>query len=255
MKSISLYVDLDSPLHRLDPLTKISYTLVFMLIPFLIPLKSITLICLGLTLSLLWLGRVIKHIVPIISFSLFLLFTIFLIQGLFHPANEKVAFSILGLTFYQEGLEYALGLSLRFINLLCCTSIIILATKPSDLIQSLVRRGLSPRFGYVMSSVLQIIPQMSNTTQVILDAQKSRGMETEGNLFVRAKAYIPLLAPLVMSSLVSANDRSLALEVRAFNAQRKRTFLSEEKVTFTALIFRFLIFFSFISSIVWRLKQ
>lgn len=253
MKSISLYVNTDSLVHRIDPLTKLIYTLSFMCIPFILPYQLVALSCLFSTILVLLVAKVIKQVIPIVSFSFLLIFTIFLIQGLFYPGNTVPAFTVLGTIFYHEGLDYALGLALRFINLLCCSSIIILATKPSDLIECLVRRGFSSKFGYVMSSVLQIIPQMSATTQTILDAQRSRGMETEGNLLTRIKAYIPLLGPLVMNSLIETNERSMALEIRAFNSKQKKTFLYEEKNSASMLILRSTIFLILIGAIAWRI--
>ena len=50
--------------------------------------------------------------------------------------------------------------------------------------------GFSPRFGYIVTSVFQIIPQMMGTMNTIMDAQRSRGLETEGNLRTRAKAFL-----------------------------------------------------------------
>ena len=47
--------------------------------------------------------------------------------------------------------------------------------------EDLERIGFSPKLGYVISSVFQIVPQMSGTMNTILDAQRSRGMETEEN--------------------------------------------------------------------------
>ncbi|WDU84655.1 energy-coupling factor transporter transmembrane component T [Caloramator sp. Dgby_cultured_2] len=100
----------------------------------------------------------------------------------------------------------------------------MLTTKPSDLIENLVRRGLSPKLGYVLASVLQIIPQMLSTMDTILDAQRSRGLETEGKLIKRLKAFIPLIGPAVMNSLISTRERAMALEMRGFNSNIKKTF-------------------------------
>ena len=67
----------------------------------------------------------------------------------------------------------------------------------------LEKSGFSPRFGYIINSVFQILPQMLAARDVIADAQRSRGMETEGNMLVRIKAFLPLISPVVMSSLIN----------------------------------------------------
>ena len=40
--------------------------------------------------------------------------------------------------------------------------------------------------GYIITSVFQIVPQMTGTMNTITDAQRSRGLETEGSLLTRA---------------------------------------------------------------------
>ena len=69
--------------------------------------------------------------------------------------------------------------------------------------------GFPPRFGYMISSVFQIIPQMMGTMNTIMDAQRSRGMEMEGNLFVRAKAFIPLIVPVVRRDVYKSQVQSM----------------------------------------------
>jgi energy-coupling factor transporter transmembrane protein EcfT len=67
-----------------------------------------------------------------------------------------------------------------------------------------------------VQSALQIIPQMLESVDRIRDAQRARGLETEGPLTTRARAYLPLLLPVVLSSLVATQERAMALEVRGF---------------------------------------
>jgi len=252
MRSISLYVDKDSLIHKIDPITKLIYTFVSVISPFIIPTILVSSIFVAVNMIILTLGKVFKKVIPIISFVFFIIITIFIIQGMFYGGNSTELFSVFSLTFYVEGLFYALRIALRAINILLTFSIIILTVKPSILIESLVRRGLPPKLGYVMHSVLQIIPMMSSTANTIMDAQKSRGMETEGNLWIRMKAFIPLIGPLVMNSLVSTHERSIALEVRSFSAKTQKTFLNEEKIPAAMKYLRLVIILIFIAIVVWR---
>ena len=68
---------------------------------------------------------------------------------------------------------------------------------------------------------------MMKTKDTIVDAQRSRGMETEGNLLVRMKAFLPLISPVVMSALINTRERAIALEVRGFGRKNKKTILSD----------------------------
>lgn len=228
MKSLSLYQEKNTLIHKFDPISKLFYIVAAIAIPIIIPTKTMALFCLAVSVALLLLGRVFGRVIPIISFSFFVLLSIIVVQGLFYYGNSTPIFHAGPLAFYKEGLTYALHICIRVVNILCAFAILILTTRPSDLIESLVRRGLSPRIGYVLSSVLQIIPQMSSTMDTITDAQRSRGMETEGKLLTRIKSFFPLIGPVVMNSLINTKERAMALEVRGFNSKAQKTFLNEE---------------------------
>lgn len=197
--------------------------------PFILPTTLISFICMAVGLLLLFIAKVFRNSLPVYGFICFVLLTVIIIQGLFHVDNETILFQLGSLVFYKEGLLYAFTLSLRVINIVASFLILVLTTKPSDLVESLVRKGLSPRFGYVLLSVFQIVPQMMSTVGTITDAQRSRGMETEGKLSVRIKAFLPLIAPVVLNSLIQTKERAMALEVRGFNAKGKKTYLHDEK--------------------------
>ena len=198
MKSISLFVDNGTYLTKVHPFTKLMY--------------------IAAAIS-----------IPLIAFSFTILLTIFLIHGLFNQRNENVLFLIGGLKFYREGTLYALHIGLNILNMLLSFAVFVLSTKPSEFVDELEKRGFSPRFGYIVTSVFQIIPQMMGTMNTIMDAQRSRGLETEGNLRTRAKAFLPLISPVVMSSLINTRERAIALEVRGFGAGKKKTWLSDRK--------------------------
>jgi energy-coupling factor transport system permease protein len=128
----------------------------------------------------------------------------------------------------------------------------VLTTKPADLVETMEQAGFSPRSGYMISSVFQIIPQMTGTMNTIMDAQRSRGMETEGNLLVRARAFIPLISPVVSSSLINTRERAIALEVRGFDSKNKKTFLREHRLTGRDKAFMVLTALLIGFSVVWR---
>ena len=161
-------------------------------------------------------------------------------------------FAIGPAVFYKEGVNYAIGILINIVNILMSFCVLILTTKPSAMIENLVRRGFSPRFGYVFISVFQIIPQMTETMSTITDAQRSRGMETEGRLLVRMKAFIPLIAPVIMSSLINTKERALALEVRGFNSKRKKTFLNDEVKTGADKFIQIALLIAIAAAFVWR---
>ena len=65
-------------------------------------------------------------------------------------------------------------------------------------------------------------------------------METEGNLLVRIKAFLPLISPVVMSALTATRERAIALEVRGFGAKGTKTWLHPHQKAKTDRIFSWL---------------
>lgn len=227
MKSISLYVDNGSWLCKVHPFTKLAYIATAISVPLLVGKLSFFAIFIALSLAVLASGRLLKRVVPLIAFSFTILITIFLIHGLFNQSNRNILFSIGPLHFYREGLLYALHIGCNVLNMLLSFAILVLSAKPSELVGELEKRGFSRRMGYIITSVFQIVPQMTGTMNTITDAQRSRGLETEGSLLTRAKAFLPLISPVVMSSLINTRERAVALEVRGFAAKQKKTYLAD----------------------------
>lgn len=252
MKALSLYQDNGTFVHRIDSISKLLYIAAAIVIPAVVPGFTAGIVMLAVSVALLLAAGVLRKVVPLIAFSLLVLLSVVIIQGLFYSENRHVMFALGGVHFYREGLMFSAAICSRVINILCAFAILVLTTRPSDLIESLVRQGLSPHLGYVLTSVLQIIPQMTGTMETITDAQRSRGMETEGSLMTRIKAFLPLIGPVVMNSLVSTRERSLALEVRAFSSHSAKTFLNEEQGGSNKMILRIVLVLAMVAAIVWR---
>ena len=150
----------------------------------------------------------------------------FVLQSLFIP-GEDVLWSLWIFAVRREGVQKAVVLCSRILGV---GSSLLLGGKLIDMKQLtavLEERGMSPAATYVLLSTANIIPQMSKKMNAILDAQRSRGIETDSSLLVRAKAFFPSVGPLLLNALVSAEERAITLEARAFSAPCKKTKLRE----------------------------
>lgn len=255
MKSISLYVDKDTYLTRLHPFAKMVYILAAISVPLIMGTLWMFGVFIAVSLLMLVSGGIIRKVFPLIAFSFTIIITVFLIHGLFNRENQNVLAALGPLKFYKEGLLYASRIGLNILNMLLAFAMFVLTTKPSALVDDLEQAGFSPRFGYMISSVFQIIPQMMGTMNTIMDAQRSRGMETEGSLMVRAKAFIPLISPVVSSSLINTRERAIALEVRGFDSKTKKTFLSDHKLTGRDRGFMIVMVCLIVGAVVWRVMR
>jgi energy-coupling factor transport system permease protein len=76
-----------------------------------------------------------------------------------------------------------------------------------------------------------------------MNAQKSRGADfTSGNLAQRAKALIPILVPLFVSSFKRAEELATAMECRCYRGDNNRTKLV--KLEYRARDFAFMAIFA-----------
>lgn len=252
MNTMTLYVDRESPIHSIDPITKLIYAMVNIAIAYILNDLTAIFIITILTFGILLLGKVFRKILPVLGLSLLLIISIIIVQGFFNPENQTVLFELGFITFYEEGIRAASIFTLRILNMIGSFGVLIFTTKPDDLVDALIRNGFSPRFGYVILAVLQLIPQMQATMNKITDAQRSRGMETEGNVWTRIKAFFPLIIPVVLNSLNDTRERAIALEIRGFSSKDERTFLNEKNEYAYKNILRIACLLILIFAIVWR---
>ena len=197
-------------------------------------------------------GVSLKTYVKRIFFSLFwLLIAIFIIQSIFLPSGE-VLLKIGIISVYKEGLFKAIILTSRITAFVSILTLLILITPAKDFTIALEKKGLNSKAAFILLLSLQMIPEMKKQANVIMNSQKSRGVETEGNILVRAKALIPVFIPLVLSSIVNTEEKAITLEARGFSIGEKRTILDDIKETeYDKKVKIFLMVF-LILCIIWR---
>lgn len=150
----------------------------------------------------------------------------FIFQILFIP-GDTVIWKLWVFSITQEGLDKAVSLCSKILGIGSAAILSVKILNLNKLMAVLEKKGVSPTVSYVLMSTASIIPQMNKKMGTILEAQKSRGIEMESNLIVRAKAFFPSVGPLILNSIVSAEERAITLEARAFSAPCKKTTLHE----------------------------
>lgn len=139
------------------------------------------------------------------------------IQGLYSPKNTTI---IADLGFAQVGLEgtlYALKVSSTLLVFLTTFYLFMQTTKNSETVAAITQLGLNMKIGYLILASLNVVPQMQRKMKTIQEAQESRGVEVSGTFLQRAKAFLPLVGPVVLSSLTDAQERGMTLETRGFS--------------------------------------
>lgn len=233
--TIGQYFPGNSLLHRMDARFKIAVTAVFIIMiftadsfaalipPFVFFIMSFVLSGLSFKLIL----KSMKPIIPVLLFTSVL--NIFFIDGI-------ALVSVFGINITDQGLLTSGMMILRLIALICGSSLLTYTTSPIILTDA-IEKMLKPlaRFGFpahelamMMTIALRFIPTLIEETDKIMSAQKARGAELDsGTLIQRAKALVPILIPLFVSSFRRAEELALAMECRCYHGGEGRTKLRE----------------------------
>ena len=145
--------------------------------------------------------------------------------SVFTRAGTHVLFSVGPFDATSEGVDFAGQTLVRLFAISTSIGLFGLTTEPRSFVLDLERRGLSPRFAFVALATLEAVPAMVDRAGVIAAAQRARGLDTEGSVRARLRGLLPLAGPVVLSSLTEVEERSLALEVRAFGKPGRRQLL------------------------------
>lgn len=226
------YIPAESPLHRMDPRSKLILVFLFVCVVF-IANNAITYGLLALyTLFMVLSSKVpIRFLIGGLKLVLWLvLFT--LVLHLFFTKEGDIIFQWGWITIYEEGLKQGVFISLRFFLLILMTSLLTLTTTPieiTDGIEVLLDPLKKIKFpvhelALMMSISLRFIPTLMQETDKIMKAQTARGVEfSSGPLKERVKAIIPLLIPLFIGSFKRAEELAIAMEARGYRGGEGRT--------------------------------
>lgn len=225
---LSLFAPRASGAHRLHPLTKLTLAGFLLVAGLASPGLWLSYALFGLAVIplALW-GRVAGELLRM-AWKIVLPFAIsvFLIQGFLWPGGTPViGLGLLSLK--REGLAFATASTGRILMVVSSFLWFALTTRPDALMIALAQRGFPSSLAYVIVATIQIVPRFQARAATILDAQRARGLETGGSLFRRLRAILPLVVPLILSSLVDVEERALAVEARAFSRPGRKTSLVE----------------------------
>ena len=250
----------NSLLHRLDPRTKIILATVFIVAVFLAA-NPVSFAFLALTAAFMVAvsGISFKVIMKGIKPIVFILIFTAIINVFLTKAESEPLVSFWVIEIYKEGIIRAVFMALRVIVLIIGTSTLLTYTTSPIALTDGIESLFSPLkkigvpvhvFAMMMTIALRFIPTLVEETEKIMNAQKSRGADfSSGGLIKRAKALIPILIPLFVSSFKRAEELATAMECRCYRGDKNRTKLV--KLTYRASDFvSMLLSFTFLALVI-----
>ncbi|MBQ6727668.1 MAG: energy-coupling factor transporter transmembrane protein EcfT [Clostridia bacterium] len=240
--SFGSYFPANSFVHKMDARAKILIAIAYMVAVFLVSAfhflgfaACLLFVMLAAVVSKVPFLRVLKSVRTIIFFVVFSA-----ILQLFFNKKGMVVFWVIT----DVGLLNAAFIIARIMLIVLGASLLTLTTSPVELADG-IEGLLYPlkwikfpvhEFALIMSIALRFIPTLIDETDRIIKAQKARGADFEsGNIFKRAKALIPVLIPLLISSFRRADELADAMDSRCYAGSKNRTKYKKMRLSFRDL--------------------
>lgn len=149
------------------------------------------------------------------------------IHGAIAPNIDKtkdtIAFTIFGIDYYWTGFQHATKFFLRVGPMMPSLFVLILSIDTADLSVVMCKAGIPYNAVFTFIDSFQVITMLQKDMDQIKDAQRSRGLQMEGSLLTRFKAFLPIIVPVVANSIVKVQDQAIAMDTKGFNIKCKKT--------------------------------
>ena len=214
-----------TPYHRLNPLTKAVIATVGSIGAFVLGGYAGPIAIIAVMLALAWRA---DTLVPLARISLLLTLPIgisVVLVSVFTRAGTTVLFQVGPFDATVEGVDFALQTLVRLVAISLSIGLFIMTTEPRAFVFDLERRGVPPRAAFVAVATIEAVPTLVDRATTISESQRARGLDTEGSFLARVRGLLPIVGPVIIGSLTDVEERSLALESRAFSRPGRRHLL------------------------------
>jgi ABC-type cobalt transport system, permease component CbiQ and related transporters len=247
------YIERDSPLHRLDPRTKL--ILLFIFIFTIIQSSNFWFVLVGFIIAIIYYSQ--AHLtwsetktawLYVIGVALMLVVVNYFITAgavvlgvdLTHEHilyrlpffSLTTTFPFIGtgqLIISVESLVFVITQVMRNIGIGLFVLPITYTIDPALIGVAFKGMGVSDKIAYSIDLSLRFLPSLARDFLTTYDAQRARGFELEklrGGVFGKIARLAPMIVPVVIGSIVGAEDIVSAMELRCFGIG-KRTWLTE----------------------------
>lgn len=237
--TIGQYFPGNSFLHKADPRMKLMLTVVYIVILYATTnriglIVGVLITAMGYISAKIPIKMLFKSIKPV----LFLIVFTAILNMMFIEGDPL--FTVWKITVSKQGVIQSVTIVIRTVCLLAGTSLLTYTTTPIALTDA-IERVLQPlkvfklpvhELAMMMTIALRFIPIFIDEVDKIMNAQKARGADIDsGGFMQRAKALIPVLIPLFVSAIRSADELALAMECRCYHGGEGRTRMTQLKMT------------------------
>ncbi len=241
--TIGQYYRENSVLHKADSRTKLILTVAYIVVIFICKnFYSLGLMA-ALTAVSMLLSKVpvkmylksMKPIVPLILLTAIL--------NVFYSTGGEVLVSFWKISITDKAVFTSVFIAVRIFCLIVISSLLTYTTTPTMLTDG-IEKILKPldfilkpfnfrvhTLAMMMTLALRFIPTLIEEIDKIMNAQKARGADLEsGGIMQRAKALVPIIIPLFVSSFRRAYELAFAMDCRCYTGGDGRTRMKQMKL-------------------------
>lgn len=265
--TIGQYYKASSVLHKCDPRTKLLLTIAFVVVIFLCKNFWSMALMSALTVIAMLISKVpvkmfLKSMKPILPLIL-----LTAVLNIFYNTGGEVLLSFWKITITDKAVFTAIFIAIRIFCLIIVSSLLTYTTTPTMLTDG-IEKLLKPldfilkhtsfrvhTIAMMMTLALRFIPTLIEEIDKIMNAQKARGADLEsGSIMQRAKALIPIIIPLFVSSFRRAYELAFAMDCRCYTGGDGRTRMKQMRFTYRDLLVLLVFALIFAAIIVLNIK-
>ncbi|EPY6430937.1 energy-coupling factor transporter transmembrane protein EcfT [Clostridium sporogenes] len=130
-----------------------------------------------------------------------------------------------------------LGLGFRIILISIYTSIFVKTTDPTEFVISLIKYfKIPPKVGYAFLTAYRFLPTFKEELQIIKYAHEVRGIVESKNPFIKVWNSQRYILPMMANAVRKGIRISMAMETRAFDKYKTRTYYRELHMSINEII-------------------
>jgi energy-coupling factor transport system permease protein len=225
MKAFLDYIPGDSPLHRLNPLSKFTISVAVCAACFIS--TSLLVLCALIVLDLLLaaLGHIFTFALRLLRGLAGLSVFLFILQVLFIRTGRPLFTLFPGFSVTTDGIMNATRLVLRLTGSMLPLAVMLSLTKLNDLSGVLTWYLHIPyKYAFMLTTAIRFIPVFTSEMESIMEAQTARGIEFDTkNIFKKIKLIMPLCIPLLITSVGKSDTTAVSAELRGFEWRNRHS--------------------------------
>jgi energy-coupling factor transport system permease protein len=122
------------------------------------------------------------------------------------------------ITITAEALARGLALVARLLAMASVAVVVLVTTRPADLFGALRRFRVPHPVALALATTMELVPLLGRELEIVLDAQRARGLRTAG-----LRAVVPTLVAVFVAAFERVGRLAIAMEARGYGARISRT--------------------------------